>query len=119
MIEFEKYDKMLEKSYIVHLGRVNKVIGLTIESLGPNVNVGDACLITSQDQKRTVLAEVVGFRENNILLMPLDDMEGIGPGSQVKSIGHPLQVSVTDGLLGRVLDGLGKPIDNKRPFLYR
>lgn len=116
MIEFEKYEKMLHKSYIEHLGRVNKVIGLTIESLGPNVNVGDACLITSQDLSRTVLAEVVGFRENSILLMPLDDMEGIGPGSHVKSIGHPLQVSVTDGLLGRVLDGLGKPIDDKAPF---
>lgn len=116
MIEFDKYDKMLGKSYIKHLGRVNKVIGLTIESLGPNVNVGDACLITSQDQSRTVLAEVVGFRENNILLMPLNDMEGIGPGSNVKSIGHPLQVSVSEDLLGRVLDGLGKPIDNKGPF---
>lgn len=116
MLEFDKYDKMLRKSYIKHLGRVNKVIGLTIESLGPNVNVGDACLITSQDQSRTVLAEVVGFRENNILLMPLDDMEGIGPGSNVKSIGHPLQVSVSEDLLGRVLDGLGKPIDNKGPF---
>jgi flagellum-specific ATP synthase len=98
------------------MGRVVKIVGLTIESLGPHVTVGEACMISSSDQKKNVLAEVVGFKDNRILLMPLDDMDGIGPGSHVESIGHQLQVSVSDKLLGRVLDGLGKPIDGLGPL---
>jgi len=115
-IDFEKYEKVIDKSYIKHLGRVVKIVGLTIESLGPQVNVGEACLISSADKKKQVLAEVVGFKDNRILLMPLNDMEGIGPGSHVESIGHQLQVSVSERLLGRVLDGLGKPIDGLGPL---
>lgn len=115
-IDMNRYHKLLGKSYIKHMGRVAKIVGLTIESIGPNVTVGEACLISSQDKTKHVLAEVVGFKENRILLMPLNDMEGIGPGSHVESIGHQLQVSVCDGLLGRVLDGLGKPIDGKGPL---
>ncbi len=115
-IDFKKYDKLMAKSYIKQMGRVVKIVGLTIESLGPQVSVGDACMITSGNHHKKVLAEVVGFKDNRILLMPLDDMEGIGPGSYVESIGHPLQVSVSDQLLGRILDGLGKPIDDKGPL---
>lgn len=115
-IELNKYDALVKKSYIKHMGRVAKIVGLTIESIGPHVTVGEACMISSEDHTRHVLAEVVGFRDNRILLMPLDDMEGIGPGSHVESIGHPLQVSVSDQLLGRVLDGLGKPIDEGSAF---
>ncbi len=115
-INFDKYNKVVEKSYIKHMGRVAKIVGLTIESIGPHVTVGEACLISSADKSKHVLAEVVGFKDNRILLMPLDDMEGIGPGSHVESIGHPLQVSVSDKLLGRVLDGLGKPIDGLGPL---
>lgn len=115
-IDFSKYEKVIDKSYIKHLGRVVKIVGLTIESLGPQVNVGEACLISSADKKKHVLAEVVGFKDNRILLMPLNDMEGIGPGSHVESIGHQLQVSVSERLLGRVLDGLGKPIDGLGPL---
>ena len=115
-IDFDKYNKVIEKSYIKHMGRVAKIVGLTIESIGPHVTVGEACLISSADKSKHVLAEVVGFKDNRILLMPLDDMDGIGPGSHVESIGHPLQVSVSDKLLGRVLDGLGKPIDGLGPL---
>lgn len=115
-VKLSAYTDLMEKSYVRHLGRVNKIVGLTIESLGPNVNVGEVCLITSADNQKKVLAEVVGFRGQYILLMPLDDIEGIGPGSHVESIGHPLQVSVSDKILGRVLDGLGKPIDGKEPL---
>ncbi len=115
-IDLSKYDKMVDKSYIKHMGRVAKIVGLTIESIGPHVTVGEACLISSADKTKHVLAEVVGFKDNRILLMPLDDMGGIGPGSHVESIGHQLQVSVSDKLLGRVLDGLGKPIDELGPL---
>ncbi len=116
VVNLDKYDALVKKSYIKHMGRVAKIVGLTIESIGPHVTVGEACMISSEDFTRQVLAEVVGFRENRILLMPLDDMEGIGPGSHVESIGHPLQVSVSNHLLGRVLDGLGKPIDEGTSF---
>ncbi len=115
-IDLSRYEKVVKKSYIKHMGRVAKIVGLTIESIGPHVTVGEACLISSSDKSKRVLAEVVGFKDNRILLMPLDDMEGIGPGSHVESIGHQLQVSVSEKLLGRVLDGLGKPIDGLGPL---
>ncbi|MBC7958981.1 MAG: EscN/YscN/HrcN family type III secretion system ATPase, partial [Vallitaleaceae bacterium] len=113
-IDFAKYEELTKKSYIKHLGRVTKIVGLTIESLGPNVNMGEVCRIISEDT--SLFAEVVGFRDNRILLMPLGELTGIGLGSVVEALGHALQVSVSDGLLGRIVDGLGKPIDNNEPF---
>lgn len=103
---------LTEKSYIRHLGRVTRVVGLTIESLGPKVSMGGLCSIHSNIEDKSVLAEVVGFKENRILLMPLGDLEGIGLGSTVEAMGQALSVSVGDKLLGRVLDGLGVPIDD-------
>lgn len=110
-IDFDKYQSLTEKSYIKHLGRVTRVVGLTIESLGPKVSMGGLCRIHSNTDHSSVLAEVVGFKENRILLMPLGDLEGIGLGSTVEAMGQALTVPVGDKLLGRVLDGLGRPID--------
>lgn len=115
-ISLERYETLTNKSYIKHLGRVTKIVGLTIESLGPNVKLGELCRIYAPDSDVQVLAEVVGFRESKILLMPLDEMSGIGPGCIVEAIGHELRVSVGEQLLGRVLDGLGKPIDELEPI---
>lgn len=97
---------------IIYSGRVTQIVGLTIESTGPITNIGDLCLI----QPRTgpeIPAEVVGFREQRVLLMPLADLTGIGPGSLVTATGSPLVIPVGEQLLGRVLDGLGQPMDNK------
>ncbi|TCK97890.1 type III secretion system FliI/YscN family ATPase [Natranaerovirga hydrolytica] len=116
-INIEKYNKLLERSYIKHLGSVSKVIGLTIESIGPNVSLGDLCAIISKSQKTKVLAEVVGFRDNKILLMPLGSVEGIGIGSTVEAIGEPLKVPVGYNLLGKVLDGLGQPINQDEIYV--
>jgi flagellum-specific ATP synthase len=113
-IDLSKFESLQKKTYIRHQGRVTKIVGLTIESLGPNVNMGEVCKIVSNDS--FVFAEVVGFRENRILLMPLGELEGIGLDSTVVALKHSLQVSVGDNLLGRVVDGLGKPIDNKEPL---
>lgn len=113
-VDLVKYEELLNKTYIKHLGRVTKIVGLTIESLGPNVNMGEVCRIVSEDT--SLFAEVVGFKENRILLMPLGELTGIGLGSVVEALGHSLQVSVGNNLLGRVVDGLGKPIDDKEPF---
>lgn len=115
-LDLEIYEKLIHKSYIKHMGRVSKIVGLTIESIGPHVSVGEACTISTTDETRKILAEVVGFKDNRILLMPLDDIDGVGPGSHVESVGHKLQVSVSDNLLGRILDGLGKPIDELGPL---
>ncbi|GMQ65035.1 flagellar protein export ATPase FliI [Vallitalea maricola] len=112
-IDFNKYETLISNSYIRHLGRVTRVVGLTIESLGPKVRMGGLCLIHSGIDKASVLAEVVGFKENRILLMPLGDLEGVGLGSTVEALGQTLTVAVGDKLLGRVLDGLGNPIDDK------
>ncbi len=95
-------------------GRVDQVIGLVIESIGPPVSVGDRCLISSR-RNGDVLAEVVGFRGNRALLMPLGDMEGVSPGATVTATDEPFTVGVGSGLLGRIVNGFGQPIDGKGP----
>ncbi len=113
-INIQKYRKLLETSdFIRYSGRVSKVVGLTIESVGPEVNIGELCLLHTLKGKTVVNAEVVGFRDNNVLLMPLGDMSGIGPGSTVVATGSSLSVGVGKSLVGRVFDGLGVPIDEK------
>lgn len=108
-----KYQAVLEKSYIRKLGKVSQVVGLTIESVGPDVNIGQTCLIKAGKYGDAVLSEVVGFKNNNILLMPLGNMQGVGPGNQVEAQERPITVDVSESLLGRVLDGLGRPMDSK------
>lgn len=112
-IDFSKYDIVFQNEYVKHLGRVAQVVGLTMESLGPACNVGDVCYIRMNKFSEPTLSEVVGFRDNRILLMPLGSMDGVGPGSIVEATGAPLGVKVGSALLGRVLDGLGNPIDGK------
>ncbi len=116
IVELSKYTAALDKPLVSRLGRVSQVVGLTIESLGPDVSVGDSCYIKASKYSKGVLAEVVGFRENTILLMPLGDMAGIGPGSIVEATSKPLMVKVGWQLLGRVLDGIGAPMDGKGPL---
>jgi len=97
-------------------GLVRQVIGLVIESEGPLVAVGEVCRIESARHDGSTLAEVVGFRNNHVLLMPLGETHGIHPGSEVISLGRPLQAPVGDMLLGRVIDGLGHPLDDLGPI---
>lgn len=97
-------------------GQVTRVIGLVIESIGPPISLGEACLIRSRETGRSSLAEVVGFQDKRVLLMPLEGIEGIHPGSEVVATGTPLKVLVGDGLRGRVLDAMGRPMDGKGPL---
>jgi len=113
-VNFEKYRNILEQSdFVQYVGKVTRIVGLTIESDGPEVNIGDLCQINSTKDKCKVNAEVVGFRDNKVLLMPLGEMNGLGPGSKVISSGERLKVGVGKSLLGRVIDGIGNPIDGK------
>jgi flagellum-specific ATP synthase len=94
-------------------GRVKSLIGLVIEATGLRANVGELATIAVGRNKEEVIAEVVGFREGSTLLMPLGDMSGIGPGNLVSAVGAPFRVAVGEELLGRVVDGLGRPLDGK------
>ncbi|MCX7746997.1 MAG: flagellar protein export ATPase FliI [Clostridia bacterium] len=113
-INFKKYYNALDETDLIqYSGKVSKVVGLTIESNGPQVNIGELCEIRAAKEKRNIKAEVVGFRDNKVLLMPLGDMSGIGPGSTVVATGGFLKVKVDINMVGRVMDGLGNPIDDK------
>jgi flagellum-specific ATP synthase len=95
---------------------VNQVIGLVIEGLGPAAAIGDLCRIQPRGKDGAIPAEVVGFRDYKILLMPLGDSRGIQSGDPIFPMGVPAQARVGRGLLGRVLDGMGAPIDNRGPL---
>ena len=110
--------KSLERADLTRVnGRVEQIVGLVIESTGPSASVGEACWITpATGGGAPILAEVVGFRQNRVLLMPLGDMRGLGPGSEVVKTGESFKISVGDALLGRVIDGMGMPLDGKGPL---
>lgn len=97
-------------------GRVVQLIGLVIESEGPLAAVGEVCRIESPRHSGVTLAEVVGFRNNRVLLMPLGDTHGIHPGSEVVALGTALRVPVGEELMGRVIDGFGNPLDDLGPI---
>ncbi|MDH5590606.1 MAG: EscN/YscN/HrcN family type III secretion system ATPase, partial [Gemmatimonadota bacterium] len=92
-------------------GRATRVVGLVIEAVGLDVAMGELCRVRSLTHDTRVMAEVVGFHEGGVLLMPLGEVEGIHPGSAVEPMGRSFGVAVGPGLLGRTLDGLGQPMD--------
>lgn len=94
------------------MGRVSKVIGLTVESIGPDAKLNDVCKILLRDKPgQHINAEVVGFKDNRIVLMPFENVDGIGPGCIVENTNEALNVNVGEGLLGKTVDGLGVPTD--------
>lgn len=114
---FSILEAELEQLPLVKInGRVAQVVGLLAESQGPDVRVGDLCRICFRDGSHGLDAEVVGFRDDRVLLMPLGDLREVGPGCDVISTNHPLEVGVGEALLGRILDGLGEPMDDRGPL---
>ena len=97
---------------IKEVGRITEIIGLTIESDGPKSSIGDLCYIYNEFNQTPTMAEVVGFKRDRILLMPLASPDGIRPGAFVVNSGGAMKIGVGNQLIGRVLDGLGNPIDN-------
>lgn len=104
-------------NYYERRGQVSKVVGLVIESQGPHAGVGDICVIEGSGMQGQVLAEVVGFREDRLLLMPLGEPAGIHPASHVVALGSPLRIPAGNALKGRVLNSFGQPIDDKGPII--
>ena len=116
-INLKKYQSFIDTiSFVKKRGRVDRVTGLIIEGDGPPVSLGSLCTIVSNQRDKQVDAEVVGFRDHKILLMPLGEMTGIEPGSIIESKDESPLINVSDGLLGRVLDGNGNPLDGKGPI---
>ena len=118
-INLEKFNTAIDHCKSMNMiGKVVQIVGLVIECNGPNVSMGELCYVHSHfEDVEPLPAEVVGFREGYVLLMPLGETKGIGPGCQVVSAQKLLQVKVGPELLGRVIDGLGNPIDGKGPIL--
>lgn len=118
-INLEKFNTAIEHCKSMNMiGKVVQIVGLVIECNGPNVSMGELCYVHSHfEDVEPLPAEVVGFREGYVLLMPFGETKGIGPGCQVVSAQKVLQVKVGPELLGRVIDGLGNPIDGKGPIL--
>jgi flagellar protein export ATPase FliI len=113
-LDFSKYFKALEPASPVQVrGRVTELVGLVVKAAVPGVRVGELCYIHTHHRDRPVKAEVVGFQGDAVLLMPLGDLEGVGLDSDVIPAGHSLTVKVGEALLGRVLNGLGEPIDEE------
>ena len=118
-LNLEGYHQLLDRAGLIRAtGKVTKVVGLVTESLGPSSHLGSVCDIYPQGSGRKVKAEVLGFRENTVLLMPLEDIRGISPGSLVVAGKQKAYIPVGDRLLGRIVDGLGNPIDGKGPVAY-
>ncbi len=114
-LDIEKYKSVTEQVFFRKLGKVVNVVGLTIESAGPDARLGDVCrIVPDSPGTEPVLAEVVGFRDRKTLLMPLDAVEGIGLGCSVENTGYPLTVAVSEELLGKTVNGLGQPVDGSR-----
>ena len=110
MTDISRYEKLKEEDFCQKLGKVVNAVGLTVESAGPDARLGDLCEIYPEGREgKAVLSEVVGFHDKKTILMPYEVVEGIGLGSIVKNVGVPFTVKVSDDLLGKTLDGLGRP----------
>lgn len=110
-----EWSALLEKATpYTPIGRVEKVIGLIIESRGPQARLGDRCDISTNNPHQPVLpCEVVGFRDGRVLLMPYGELDCLSPGCRVVNTGAPFQAALGPHLLGRILDGLGRPLDDR------
>jgi flagellum-specific ATP synthase len=117
MVELAKYHRLLEQVDPIRVhGKVSEIIGLVVVGHGPVASIGEICGIFPGNSDTPLSAEVVGFKKGMVLLMPLQSIQGLGPGCKIISLGCKASVKVGKNLLGRVIDGLGNPIDNKGPI---
>ena len=117
-VDLAKYHTCLESTCPIRAtGRVTDVVGLVVEAHGPVSCLGTVCDIYSKQSNHKITVEVAGFKNNNVLMMPLEEILGIGPGCRVVARQQKAVVPVGPGMLGRVIDGLGNPIDDKGSIL--
>ncbi len=118
-VDLAKYHRIMEQINPIRVnGKVSEIVGLVVEGHGPAASIGEVCGIFPAGQEKPLSAEVVGFKNGKVLLMPLESIRGLGPGCKITSIGRKASVKVGWKLLGRVIDGLGNPIDTKGPIEY-
>lgn len=110
------YDILSKLNTLRFIGKVKNIAGMMIEVTGLSANVGDICMIRTQDDQKSIMAEVVGFKNSNLLLTAYGDIKGIGLGSMVSSTKRKLRVPVGDFLVGRAIDATGCPIDGLGEF---
>jgi len=116
-IDLNRYHNCLENCHPIQAyGKVSRVVGFMVESVGPECRMGTVCDIFDKDGSRKFPAEVMGFKDNRVLLMPLEEIQGIGPGSRVVARQTQAYIPVGNHLLGRIIDGIGNPIDGKGPI---
>jgi flagellum-specific ATP synthase len=114
--DFEKYIETLERRVLVKdIGKVTDVIGHLIEGFLPGAKLGSICEIASPGRP-PIVTEVIGFKDKKVLMMPLSELSAIGFGSRIELMSSTASIKVGEALLGRVIDGLGNPIDNKGPL---
>ncbi len=117
LAEIEKWRSRINGADLIQTyGKVTRVTGLIVESTSPGLSLGQMCKIHATNGKKPALAEVVGFREDRALLIPLGDIRGVAPGSVVEPCDRPLTIRVGKQMLGRVIDGTGAPIDGRGPL---
>lgn len=116
MINIKKYAEVTKCHLWTYTGEVTRVIGMGIESKGPLANIGDICQVETRSGGETVTAEVVGFKDGHLMMMPLGPLEGIGPGCKVMAFGDKLSVKVDESLLGKVVDWRAVPIDGEQVY---
>ena len=113
-VDFSQYGRLLDQANPIRVhGKVSEITGLVVEGYGPAVSIGEVCGIFPNGHDRFLNAEVVGFKQGKVLLMPLESIQGLGPGCKITSLRRKASAKVGRELLGRVIDGLGNPIDNK------
>ena len=118
-IDFKRYHAKLESLDPIRMfGTISKAVGLVIESLGPPVRVGDVCEIVGDSPGGEATVEVIGFKDKTVISMPLGNLQGITLGRKIVARNKPATVRVGPRLLGRVLDGMGNPIDGLGPLIY-
>ncbi len=116
-LRLDKYRQCLDATCTMQAnGKVTNIVGLVIEAQGPLSRLGTVCDIYTHGDMHKISAEVLGFRDNKVMMMPLEEMRGIGPGCPIVARHQRAVIGVGSGLLGRVIDGLGNPIDNKGPI---
>lgn len=114
---FENLPGLIAKADTVsHIGKVENVVGMSIEASGGNASIGDIAMIYDDDRKQQIPVEVVGFKNDRIQIMAYENMSGIAIGSFVRNTKKRLKIPVGDFLRGRIIDAMGRPMDNKGPF---